>query len=254
MKNQKKAHPFSAALLIVLLAGLGACATPANKNPQDPLEGFNRAMYSVNQGIDFVVKPVAQGYDAILPAPVKTGVGNFFSNIADLWIAVNNLLQGKGSDGISDIGRFLVNSTIGIVGLFDVASDLNLPKHSGDFGQTLGVWGVGEGVYLYLPIIGPRTARDTIGFGVDAFVDPVRYVDNIPVRNSLLGLRFLDKRARLFPAEKVLEQAAFDKYSYLRDAYLQNRRNAVRGDKFSEGSAVPETLDDPCKAGSGACN
>ncbi len=136
MKNQKKAHPFSAALLIVLLAGLGACATPANKNPQDPLEGFNRAMYSVNQGIDFVVKPVAQGYDAILPAPVKTGVGNFFSNIADLWIAVNNLLQGKGSDGISDIGRFLVNSTIGIVGLFDVASDLNLPIHSGDFGQT----------------------------------------------------------------------------------------------------------------------
>jgi phospholipid-binding lipoprotein MlaA len=184
-------------------------------------------MFSVNEGIDVVVKPVARGYDAVLPGPIKTGIGNFFGNIADLWIAVNNFLQGKVTEGASDVGRVLVNSTVGIVGLIDVASDLGLEKHAEDFGQTLGKWGVSEGPYLFWPIIGPRNVRDTFGFAVDASADPVVHLHDVSARNTLIGIRFIDLRASLLPADKVVEEAAFDKYNYIRDAYFQNRRNAV---------------------------
>ena len=202
------------------------CASTAN-NPRDPFEGFNRVMFSVNEGIDVVVKPVAKGYDKVMPSPVKTGIGNFFGNIADLWIAVNNFLQGKVTEGASDVGRVLVNSTVGIVGLIDVASDLGMEKHAEDFGQTLGKWGVGEGPYLFWPIIGPRNVRDTFGFAVDASADPVVHLHDVSARNTLIGIRFIDLRASLLPADKVIEEAAFDKYNYIRDAYFQNRRNAV---------------------------
>lgn len=217
---------------VVVLAALAAtmnmagCASTAN-NPRDPFEGFNRVMFSVNEGIDVVVKPVAKGYDKVMPSPVKTGIGNFFGNIADLWIAVNNFLQGKPAEGASDIGRVLVNSTVGIVGLIDVASDLGMEKHAEDFGQTLGKWGVGEGPYLFWPIIGPRNVRDTFGFAVDASADPVVHLHDVSARNTLIGIRFIDLRASLLPADKVIEEAAFDKYNYIRDAYFQNRRNAV---------------------------
>ncbi len=215
-----------AVLAVAAAMGMAGCATTAN-NPRDPFEGFNRAMFSVNEGIDVVVKPVARGYDAVLPGPIKTGIGNFFGNIADLWIAVNNFLQGKVTEGASDVGRVLVNSTVGIVGLIDVASDLGLEKHAEDFGQTLGKWGVGEGPYLFWPIIGPRNVRDTFGFAVDASADPVVHLHDVSARNTLIGIRFIDLRASLLPADKVIEEAAFDKYNYIRDAYFQNRRNAV---------------------------
>ena len=215
-----------AVLAVAAAIGMAGCATTAN-NPRDPFEGFNRAMFSVNEGIDVVVKPVARGYDAVLPGPIKTGIGNFFGNIADLWIAVNNFLQGKVTEGASDVGRVLVNSTVGIVGLIDVASDLGLEKHAEDFGQTLGKWGVGEGPYLFWPIIGPRNVRDTFGFAVDASADPVVHLHDVSARNTLIGIRFIDLRASLLPADKVVEEAAFDKYNYIRDAYFQNRRNAV---------------------------
>lgn len=214
------------AAAVAILIGLSGCATTAN-NPKDPFEGFNRVMFSVHEGIDVVVKPVAQGYDKVAPDPVKAGIGNFFGNIADIWIAVNNFLQGKPADGFSDIGRVLVNSTIGIVGLIDVASDFGLEKHSEDFGQTLGTWGVDGGPYLFWPIIGPRNVRDTFGFVVDASVDPVMHLEDVSARNVLAGVRFIDLRASLLPADKVVEQAAFDKYNYIRDAYFQNRRSAI---------------------------
>jgi phospholipid-binding lipoprotein MlaA len=210
----------------VILGSLTGCATTAN-NPKDPYEGFNRAMFSVNEGIDVVVKPVAQGYDTVTPRLVKAGVGNFFGNIADVWTALNNFLQGKGVAGVSDFGRVLVNTTFGIAGLFDVASEMGFEKHSEDFGQTLGVWGVGDGSYLFWPVLGPRTTRDTFGVAVDIYADPVPRIDNIPVRNTLIGVRFIDTRAALLPADKVVEEAAFDKYSYIRDAYLQNRRSVI---------------------------
>lgn len=214
------------ALATLMLVGLSGCATTAN-NPKDPYEGFNRAMFSVNEGIDVVVKPVAQGYDTVTPRLVKAGIGNFFGNIADIWTALNNFLQGKGQQGVSDIGRVLVNTTFGIAGLFDVASEMGYEKHSEDFGQTLGVWGVGDGSYLFWPVLGPRTTRDTFGVAVDMYADPIPRIDNVPVRNTLMGVRFIDTRASLLPADKLVEQAAFDKYNYIRDAYLQNRRSVI---------------------------
>jgi phospholipid-binding lipoprotein MlaA len=228
--NKKIARPlFSLLLTAALVGGLGGCATSSSNpaNPKDPFQGFNRAMFAVNEGIDVVVKPVAKGYDAAAPLPIKVGIGNFFGNILDVWTAVNNLLQGKAGDAASDAGRFLLNTTVGIGGVFDVASEMGLKKHSEDFGQTLGWWGVGDGPYFFWPIIGPRTTRDTFGWLVDTNVDPVWRVNDIPLRNSLAGTRFIDVRAGLLPADKVVEEAAFDKYNYIRDAYLQNRRNEI---------------------------
>jgi phospholipid-binding lipoprotein MlaA len=223
-------RPLLAGLALALLAG---CASTA-KTPADPYEGFNRKMFAVNEGLDAVVaKPLAKGYDAVTPLPVKAGVGNFFGNLGDAWIGGNNLLQGKLADGASDFGRLLMNSTMGLFGLFDVASEFGIEKHDEDFGQTLGRWGVGEGGYVFLPILGPRTLRDAGGWVVDSSVDPVRRYDDVPVRNSALGLRFVDIRASLLPADRVIEEAAFDKYSYIRDAYLQRRRSQVADGRIS---------------------
>lgn len=205
---------------------LGGCATSGS--PKDPIEGFNRAMFSFNEGLDTVIiKPVAQGYDAALPTPVKTGVTNFFGNIADVFIAVNNLLQGKVPEAFSDAGRVLVNSTVGILGVFDWATDMGLEKHDEDFGQTFGRWGVGNGAYVVVPFFGPRTVRDTVGLVLDVKADPVANVDHVPTRNTLLAVRIVSDRATLLPADKVIEEAALDKYSYIRDGYLQRRRNLI---------------------------
>lgn len=222
------------ALMAVALSG---CATSGNQ--KDPIEGFNRAMFAFNEGLDAVIiKPVAQGYDAVTPSPVRTGVTNFFGNIADLFIGVNNLLQGKPAEAASDIGRVLVNSTIGILGLIDVASDMGMEKHEEDFGQTFGRWGVGDGAYVVVPVFGPRTVRDTAGLVLDVAADPVGHVDHVPTRNSLLALRIVDTRADLLPADKVIEEAALDKYSYVRDGYLQRRLNLIH-----DGNAPREKAD-----------
>jgi phospholipid-binding lipoprotein MlaA len=214
------------AFAVAIAAGSSGCATTAN-NPKDPYEGFNRAMFTVNEGIDVVVKPVAEGYDAAAPLPVKVVIGNFFGNVGDVWTALNNLLQGKPGQAISDVGRVLVNTTIGIGGAFDVASEMGLEKHAEDFGQTMGTWGVDDGPYFYWPIIGPRTTRDTVGWGVDAYVDPVMRLNDVPLRNTLAAVRFIDVRASLLASDKVVEEAAFDKYNYIRDAYLQHRRSEI---------------------------
>lgn len=200
----------------------------AGDNPKDPAEGFNRAMFAVNEALDTAIaKPLAKGYDHVAPLPVKAVVGNFFGNIADLMTGVNSLLQGKPGEAMNDWGRVLVNTTLGIGGAFDVASEMGLDKHHEDFGQTMGVWGVGEGAYLFWPVIGPRTVRDTAGFVVDSYADPVWYIGDVPLRNSLVGLRYVDQRAALLPTDRIIEEGALDKYSYIRDAYLQHRRNAV---------------------------
>lgn len=200
----------------------------AESNPRDPYEGFNRAMYSVNEVVDtYAARPLAKGYDAAVPLPVKASVGNAFSNVGDLWIGANDALQGKFGDAGVDLSRLLINSTVGIFGLFDVASELGLDKHEEDFGQTLAVWGVGDGGYLFWPVIGPRTLRDTAGFAVDSYADPVWRITPVSARNSLAALRFVDIRASLLPADKVVDEAALDKYSYVRDAYLQRRRNQI---------------------------
>jgi len=211
---------------LLALAGIGNAF--AEENPHDPYEGFNRSMFAVHEVIDkYAAKPVAQVYDNTVPLPVKAGVGNFFGNVGELWVGVNSALQGKFGDAGVDLGRLLINSTVGIFGLFDVASELGLERHDEDFGQTMAVWGAGSGGYLFWPVIGSRTVRDTFGWGVDIMGDPVGYVDSNPVRNSLRGLRIADIRASLLPADKVVEEAALDKYAYIRDAYLQRRRNQI---------------------------
>jgi phospholipid-binding lipoprotein MlaA len=216
-------------LVVGALAVAFACSGAlADGNPNDPYEGFNRPMFAVNEAIDkYAAKPVAQVYDNAVPLPVKASVGNFFGNAGDLWVGVNSALQGKFSDAGVDLGRLLINSTVGIFGLFDVASELGLERHDEDFGQTLAVWGVGSGGYLYWPVIGPRDVRDTVGFIVGTYADPVVYVRPVSVRNSMAGLRFVDVRASLLPSDKVVEEAALDKYAYIRDAYLQRRRNQI---------------------------
>lgn len=213
--------------LAMATAGLlGGCATSGN--PKDPIEGFNRAMFAFNDGLDkAVVKPVAKGYEAVLPQPVRNGVSNFFANIEDVYIAVNNLLQGKVPEAINDVGRVLVNTTLGVLGFMDVASDLGVEKHNEDFGQTFGLWGVGNGPYVVLPFFGGRTTRDAFGLLLDLKADPVANLSNIPSRNSLVATRVVSDRVELFSVDKIVEEAALDRYSYLRDAYLQRRRNLI---------------------------
>lgn len=214
------------ALLAVVTLLAGGCASTGNT--KDPLEGFNRAMFALNDGIDkAVIKPAAQGYEAVLPEMVRHGVSNFFNNIGDVFIAANDALQGKLPDAVNDIGRVLVNTTLGVAGLRDVASELGVEKHDEDFGQTLGAWGVGEGPYLVLPFFGPRTLRDSLGLALDVAIDPVSSMYPVADRNALVATRVVSNRAQLFSAEKILDEAALDRYSYVRNAYLQRRRFQV---------------------------
>jgi phospholipid-binding lipoprotein MlaA len=213
-----------------VLASPAGAADPDPEAVNDPFEGFNRAMFAVNEGLDkVVIKPVAQAYDVVTPLPAQAGVGNFFGNILDVRNVLNNTLQGKLAEAGSDLGRLLINSTIGIFGLFDVASELGLERHDEDFGQTLAVWGYQDSAFVFWPVLGPRTVRDTGGFIVDSFTDPTWYtVDkSVATRNSLIALRFVDIRASLLPSDKVVEEAALDKYAYVRDAYLQRRASQI---------------------------
>ena len=211
---------------IVSILALTGCATATD--PRDPLEPINRGIYRFNDTVDkAVMKPVAQGYKAVLPSPVRTGVTNFFANIDDLLIALNNLLQFKLDKAVSDISRVAFNTTFGIAGIFDVATSFGLEKHNEDFGQTLGYWGVGDGPFLMLPLLGPSNVRDTAGLVAYYRLDPVTNLDHVPTRNSLAALRVVDHRARLLDAEKVLDEAALDPYTFLRDAYIQHRRSEV---------------------------
>jgi phospholipid-binding lipoprotein MlaA len=214
----------------LLFAGLlvNGGAAFAEGNPRDPYEGFNRSMFAVNEVVDkYAAKPVALTYDRMTPLPVKAAVGNFFGNTSELWVGVNSALQGKFADAGVDFGRLLINSTIGIFGLFDVASELGFERHDEDFGQTLAVWGVGDGGFLFLPALGPRTLRDTAGWGVDYAADPIRFFDPTGVRDGVTIIRFVDVRASLLPSDRVVEEAALDKYAYIRDAYLQRRLNQI---------------------------
>lgn len=208
-----------------LVALTASCA----HSPNDPLEGYNRQAFYFTEAVDTIVlKPVATGYHELLPEPAQIAVSNFFGNIADVWIAFNNFLQGRGDEGFSDVSRVMINTFAGIGGLIDVASNAGLPKHNEDLGQTLGVWGVPSGPYFYIPILGPSTIRDTAAAPADYwFGDPVTYIGNDTVKWSMVALRGISKRAELLDATSVIDDAAIDKYEFLRDAYLQRRQRMV---------------------------
>ena len=233
----------AAALAIVLLQG---CATGPQANPADPLEPFNRGVYSFNEGLDrAVLKPVATAYQNITPSPVRTGVTNFFENISDVWSMVNNALQAKPAEAMDSLFRVTTNTLWGVGGIFDVATELKIPKHKEDFGQTLGTWGLASGPYVVLPLFGPSSVRDTAGRVVDMQGDLVSQSGNVPVRNSLKTLDLVDTRANLLRAGDLLDQAALDKYAFTRDAYLQRRRSLIGDNPRTEPEErfdLPEAL------------
>ncbi len=225
-------------LLLVSLM-LGGCAS-THHNPKDPFEPFNRGVYQFNETVDkAIVKPAAKGYNAVMPVPGKVMVSNFFSNLDDVIVIINDLLQLKIVNAISDGGRIVVNTTVGLYGLVDVASHVGLEKHNEDFGQTLGYWGVGSGPYLVIPLFGPSSIRDGVGLFADSRASVLRRVKHVDTRNQSYATNLLSKRADLLGKEKVLDEAMIDRYSFTRDAYLQRRRSLIY-----DGNPPREKLDD----------
>ncbi len=215
----------AAAFILVFFSG---CATVQDPDPRDPWEGFNRGVYRFNEVVDeALARPVATAYRDVVHVELRDRVRNFFSNIGDVFIGVNNVLQGKFREGFDDFARVTFNSTLGLLGIHDIASEMGIEKHNEDFGQTFGWWGVGDGPYLVLPIFGSSTVRDGLGLALDTYTDPLGEVRPIDVRNSLVALRLTGTRADLLEASRILEQAALDKYVFQRDAYLQRRRSLV---------------------------
>jgi phospholipid-binding lipoprotein MlaA len=219
----------------MLLAG---CAAAPNKD--DPFEPWNRTMYDVHQAVDgTIVKPIAQAYVAATPELIRTGISNFFGNIDDLFTGINNVLEGRGDQAGDDFGRVLLNSTFGMGGILDLASMMGITKDKKDFGITFGKWGAPQGPYFFVPLFGPTTLRDGTGTVVRIFLSPIGYINEIPVRNTLYGVGYLDTRAQALSAESVLDTAAIDRYRFLRNAYLKNRRYQVY-----EGKPPPEEDED----------
>ena len=250
-------------LLFSLLGALalGACGTtrgPAGPDAsppadaatdnaaRDPLEGFNRAMYTFNDKLDrYLLKPVAKGYRKVTPTPVRRSVSNFFGNLHDVPIMLNNLLQGKPKQAASDFSRFFVNSTVGIFGLFDVATKWELPKHDEDFGQTLAVWGVGSGPYLVLPFFGPSNMRDAPALVVDWETYPPNHMKDSGTRDKMFVLEVVDKRAQLLEAGDILEQAAGqDPYVFVREAYRQRRKYLIYDGNPPQAAPPPGLFDE----------
>ena len=210
------------AQLILLSVTLASAPAFAESDQQsDPWEGFNRAMFNFNDALDrAIVKPVAQGYRYVMPDIAERGVHNFFENLGDVVTMVNNLLQLKPVEAVQDLSRVVINTTIGIGGLIDVASAMDIPKHDEDFGQTLGAWGLDSGPYLVLPLLGPSSLRDGVGRIPDSMIDPINQVTDDEVRTALWVGKVIDKRADLLKREGVITG---DRYIFIRDAYLQKR-------------------------------
>lgn len=224
-----RSHYRAAAICgMVVMVTLSGCATGPQADPRDPMEPLNRVVYSFNDALDrAVVKPVAIVYRDVIPGVVRSGVGNFFGNLEDVWSLVNNALQLKPKETAETVIRVGVNTVFGLGGLLDVAGDMNIERHPEDFGQTLGRYGVGAGPYVVIPFMGPSNLRDLAALPVDSQGDLAWQVDHVPTRNSLKALNLVDLRASLLRASSVIEGAALDPYTFTRDAYLQRRRSEV---------------------------
>ena len=238
-------------LFVALAQG---CATGPNANPADPLEPFNRTVFNLNDGLDRAIfLPVATAYTDVTPSPVRTGVHNFLSNIADVWSVVNNALQLKPKETLETGMRVAFNSIFGFAGVLDIGAEMRLARNKQDFGQTLGYWGVKSGAYVVLPFFGPSSVRDSLGMVVDSGADIANNVKNVPVRNSLMSLRVVDKRVEYLGTETVLEEASLDKYTFTRDLYLQRRANSIgRNTQPQDTPSKEERYDLPASATSPA--
>jgi len=233
MKTRITLKSAALGVALVALALLQGCAT--GPNPRDPFEPYNRSVSRFNEGLDeAIVKPVALAYKGVVPSPVRTGVSNFFANLSDVWTFANNVLQAKPQAAADSFMRVGINTLIGLGGVLDWATEMGIERHREDFGKTLGHWGVASGPYLVLPLLGSSTVRDAAALLVDAQGDLVMQVDNVAIRNSLYLLRAVDLRTNLLRAGEVLDQAALDKYSFTRDAYLQQRGEVLEINGVSE--------------------
>lgn len=224
-----RVQPRIAIVLASLAMAMGGCASvPAeDRADTDPWEPMNRTLYSINDGIDNVtLKPLAKGYEKILPQPVRTGISNFFKNLRTPGSSINNFLQGKPKRGFSELGRFVFNSTLGVGGIFDIATAGGLERHYEDIGQTAAVWGVPDGPYVMIPLLGPSTLRDTLLTPLFIWSSPLYHYNNTSVRDKLYILRAIELRARFLPLESTLEESK-DPYITLRESYLQNREYEI---------------------------
>ena len=241
-----RARPALLALVCVATL-LGGCATLREARSSagdklDPWENWNRKVFAFNEGLDeHVLKPVATVYSNVLPQPVRRGVDNFFGNVADAWSAVNNFLQGKGAAGFQDIIRFGTNTVFGLLGVLDVASEMGIDHQYEDFGQTLGHWGFGTGAYIVWPLLGPSSVRDSFALPLDRAASPASLFKDGSSVYSLTALQIINTRSNLLGASRVLDDIALDKYSFLRDAYLQRRRSLV----FDGNEPPPDNPLDP---------
>jgi len=232
-------------LAIALLQTQGCATTGGAADPRDPMEGFNRSVYGFNSFMDDnLFDPLGRAYRAVLPDFLDRGISNMFGNVGDVAVIANDILQGKLGQAVSDIARVVFNTTIGIGGFFDVSSHIGLPKHDEDLGQTLGRWGIGPGPYLVAPFFGPMTLRDAAGFGVqNTFLYPVSYVGNDAYRAGLMSLNYVDYKADLLSAGRILGEAALDEYDFVKNAYLERRQNQVEDRAFADDLDLEESLD-----------
>jgi phospholipid-binding lipoprotein MlaA len=226
------------AIALFAASVLGGCAAAPSRD--DPFEPMNRASYAVHEVVDgYVVKPVAQAYVDYAPKLVQTGIRNFFGNIDDFFSFINDMLQNKPDKAGNDLGRVIANTGFGLLGLIDIASDAGIPKGNEDFGQTFGYWGIPQGPYLFIPVLGPTTVRDGSGWIIRAYTTPIGYIPDVPTRNILWGIGFLDARASALQAESLVDQASLDRYTFIRRAYLQRREYLVH-----DGAPPPPKEDD----------
>jgi phospholipid-binding lipoprotein MlaA len=234
------------ALLAVVLVTLAGCTTiregrggPGQR--LDPWENWNRKVFNFNEGVDnAVLKPVATFYADVMPQPVRRSVTNFFNNFSDAWSAINNMLQGKFALGFEDATRVGANTLFGLFGILDVASEMGLEHHYEDFGQTLGRYGIGAGAYVVLPILGPSTVRDTAATPLDRLASPPALFDGTGTQVGFTLLQIINTRAELLGATRVIDEISLDKYTFVRDAYLQRRRSLVFDGDVPETPAAPE--------------
>lgn len=247
----KKTNPVSlrlrrlgAGLLWVSSVMMVGCAGTPATHPQDPYEGYNRSMTKFNDAVDDAVfKPVATAYETITPSPVRTGVTNFFGNLSDLWSMVNHALQGNGEKTYNHMVRFTTNTVLGLGGLLDIATEMQVARDKQDFGLTLAHWGVQPGPYLVLPLLGPSTVRDTLALPADWWGHPMDGMHPVSHRNTLMGLRLVNTRANLLNASEVLDAVSLDRYALMRDFYLKQRDRTSRQENDEDAGRV-ENYDD----------
>jgi len=255
MAQHKNSARYASALFATLL--LAGCATVQNPNPQDPWESVNRGVYVFNGAIDgALIKPVTLMYKDLTPKPVRSCVSNIFGNLGDVWSAFNSFLQGRGHDFVNTLGRVLFNSTVGLGGCIDVATTTGATRIENDLGVTLGVWGVGSGPYVVLPFLGSSTVRDGVATASLALAQAgstqaIMEIENIRLRNTILGLYAIDARASVLDAEALIDEIALDRYSFVRDAYLQKRQSLINryhmvlpdyDDEPDDEDSVPQTV------------